>query len=87
MSKPRFYLRARRYPEGKFVSIWLVRADGPAEASLLWGEVLPKVVAEIAAATGLAIEEQAMPVEGLMPLAPVGCASLPQQVELFGAKS
>jgi hypothetical protein len=83
-SKPTYHLRVRRYLEGKFVSIWLVRADGPAEACLLWGEVLPRAVAEIAEATGLPVREETSPLSGMLPLQPPGTVSIPAQRGLFG---
>lgn len=72
MSKVRWYLKVRRYPEAKFVSVWVVRADGPAEASLLWGEVLPGVVAQLAEATGLPVEEESSPLPAVA-MVPPGC--------------
>lgn len=89
MSTKRWYLRVRRYPEGdtqraRFVTVHLVCADGPAHASLLWGEVLPGLVPQIAQATGLSVEEEAQPLAGMEPLTPHGCAPVARQAELFG---
>lgn len=51
-----FLLRARRYPGLPRVVLWLIRRDGPAEATVMHGLVPEPRVAEVAAATGLTVE-------------------------------
>ncbi len=82
MKPPRWFLRVRHYADAKFVSVWVVKRDGPAESGLLFGEVLPAAVAELAAALGLTVETEdvACTVE---PMTPPRCVSLVQQRSLW----
>ena len=80
--RPAYALRCRSYPDAAFVTLWLVRRDGPAEACLMWGEVLPLVVDEIAAATGLPVERETLPFR-VAPLGVRGCATAAEQRTLF----
>jgi hypothetical protein len=80
---PRFTLRIRSYPEGKFVSVWLLRHDGPASAGLLWGEVVPQAAEEIVQALGLLVEREGNLFENVTPVQLPECLPVVKQRELF----
>lgn len=84
-AEPDWFLRVRRYPEGKFVSAWVVRRTAGACAGLMFGEVTPAALDALVKALGLPVEEETSPVEGLAPLRPVGCLGVPGQLELFNS--
>ncbi len=90
--KATYYLRVRTYPQGpheRFVTVWLVRSTGQGtkesprvDSSLLWGELIPEAMREMAAATGLKVVEEHCPYQ-LQPLNPAETRSLVEQRSLF----
>lgn len=59
-----YHLKVRQYATSSplsFVSIWLIRREGAMTSCLMWGEVHPLVVDEVAQATGLAVEREESP--------------------------
>ncbi len=80
---PEYFLRLRTYPEQLFVSLWLVRRDGAASASLLFGEVHPLLAEEIALRLGLPVERDASSLAGIQVITPQDCLPLLKQGDLF----
>lgn len=80
---PRHYLRVRHYPDLPHCSVWLIRTDGTAESGLLWGELLPPLVDEVARVTGLEVVHEQQPTPAGSPAQPPGCAGVGEQKLLF----
>jgi len=91
---PAYRLHIRSYPEGGRVSIWIIRTEKGkgrrgilADAGLLWGELLPQTAEELAAALGLPVTRENQPTpSGDSPPIPPGCATIPEQRDLFGGQ-
>lgn len=79
-TKDRYYLKIRRYPEGRFVTMWLCVANGAGHASFLHGEVLPSRAEALAEVLGLPVETEDSPLPGISPMR---SANLAQQQLLF----
>lgn len=83
--KHKYLFKLRHYPEGSYVSVWLVRRAGKGlDAGLLTGQVLPRVALELAKALGLDVEEETSPLPGGLVTPRAGCAPVSVQQELFG---
>ncbi len=74
-------LKVRSYPEGRFVSVWLVRVEGAAREALLFGELSPPLADKLAEALGLPAERETQPLPGA---GEVSEARLARQGDLFG---
>lgn len=84
MSKPTYHLLIRSYPDSKFATAWVIRRDGAADASLLWGELLlPHAVEELVAALGLPVEREDCPLR-VETRTPPACVPVEEQGSLFG---
>ena len=81
--RDRYLVRVVDQPDGKFVSLWLVRRDGPADAACLFGEVLPAIAREILIVLDLPTERHTSMLPGIPPMTPPGCADLAKQQSLF----
>lgn len=55
----KLFLRIRSHAGEAAVQVWLVQGAGAAESGLLYGEILPSVADEMAAALGLPVEREA----------------------------
>ncbi len=84
MAKPKYLLQVRSYPEGRFCDVWLVRRDGPADSCVLYGELIPGLAEEVAAALGLPLESDDSPFVGVEPIPTPGCVPVAKQRDLFG---
>jgi hypothetical protein len=76
---PKWSLKLRTYPEGKFASLWLIRHDGPASCAVLWGEMVPALAEEIIEGLGLAVERDVSALEEVVPAKLPGCLPVEKQ--------
>lgn len=50
-----YYLKIRRQEDNMCVQCWLIKSDGPAHSGLLYGEILPDTVDDLAKILGLLV--------------------------------
>lgn len=79
----KWLVRVRDNADGHFCQVWLVRRDGPADAALMWGELLPAVAEEVVTLLGLPVERERSLLVGVEPLVPPGCVPIAKQLTLF----
>jgi hypothetical protein len=81
--KAKWFLLVRTYERSPMVSVWLIRDGNTGRGALLWGEVPPEAVEEIAEATGLPVAKEEGKIGNVKPLTVPGCMPLEQQQSLF----
>ncbi len=82
MSTVKYMIRVRSYPDRKFQSVWVVRVDGAMRSGMMWGEMLPTIVQELASALRLDVEYEDSPFH-MQPMTAPECLPVEEQKELF----